>query len=199
MVCLFVPNDYQTFSHCRKHTRLSNNVVKYWSKLAVDYWPPQPYKGNGGNVFSNNYDDDNSVFVENIYATYSYLFTKSVLPRINTYNFAINNRPYNPSNTNTFYDPSLLNNQNYAFNANSVNADTAMGMAWIHENRVVGKAAYIISYTPFKPNINVLNGINVSSINNFEAIFESNSQNVFPRDQTLYIFTRSSGITKYSK
>lgn len=55
MVGLFVPNDYQTCSYARKHFRISNNVTKCWSKLGVDYWPPQPYKGNGGNVSSNNY------------------------------------------------------------------------------------------------------------------------------------------------
>lgn len=124
-------------------------MKRFWSKIGVDYWPPQPYKGNGGNVMSNNDDDDNSNFLENIYWSYGYMFSKTPLPRINAYNFSINNRPYTVTNKNTFYDPGLLNNQNASFGANSVNADTAMGMAWIHENRVVGKAAYVISYTPF--------------------------------------------------
>lgn len=53
-------------------------------------------------------------------------------PRINKHNFAINGRPYNITNTNTFYDPAMLNNSNYQWNADSVNADTAMGMAAIH-------------------------------------------------------------------
>ena len=53
IVCLFVANDYQKYSFCRKHFRLSNNIKRYWSKLAVDYWPPQPFKGNGGNPQSN--------------------------------------------------------------------------------------------------------------------------------------------------
>lgn len=54
IVCLFVPNDYQNYTFCRKHFRISNNITKYWSKLGVDYWPPQPWKGNGGNVVSSN-------------------------------------------------------------------------------------------------------------------------------------------------
>lgn len=44
----------------------------------------------------------------------------------------------------------MQKNTQYIFNSSSVNADTAMGMSWIHENRVVGKAVYLISYTPFK-------------------------------------------------
>jgi hypothetical protein len=56
LVCLFVANDYQKYSFCRKHYRLSNNITKFWSKIATDYWPPQPYKGCGGNPNSNNYE-----------------------------------------------------------------------------------------------------------------------------------------------
>lgn len=165
----------------------------------MDYWPPQPYKGNGGNVQSNDYDNDNSQFVDNIYWANSCMFSGNPLPRINQYNFALNERLYDPTNVNTFYDPSMYQNYNYAFTSKSVNADTAMGMSWLHENRAVGKAAYIISFNPFKNTQNLLNGINVSSINNFEAVFDSNSSYTFPRDQTLYLYTRSSGIVKYTK
>jgi hypothetical protein len=98
-----VLNDYQDYSFCRKHWRISNNVSQFWSKLAVDYWPPQPWKGNAGNVCSNNPDDDNSSFVENIYWSNNYMFSKAPLPRINAYNFALNDRPYNVLNSDTMY------------------------------------------------------------------------------------------------
>ena len=132
MVVLCVPTDWQTNSFARRHFRISNCITKFWSKLGVDYWPPQPYKGNAGNVTSNNIDDDNSVFVENLYWNSDYMFSKAPLPRINAYNFALNERPYNITNKNTFYDASMLGNHNYQFTSNSVNADTAMGMAWLH-------------------------------------------------------------------
>ena len=115
LVVVCIPNDYQTYSFARKHFRISNNVTKFWSKIAVDYWPPQPYKGNGGNVASNNYDDDNSIFVENIYWSGNYMFSKAPLPRINPYNFAVNERPYDVTNKNTFYDTSMYQNYNYTF------------------------------------------------------------------------------------
>ncbi len=60
------------------------------------------------------------------------MFNKASLPRINIYNFALNNRIYDPTNKNTFYDPSMLNNQAYCFKASSVNTDTAMGMPYLH-------------------------------------------------------------------
>jgi hypothetical protein len=50
----------------------------------------------------------------------------------------------------TFYDPATKNNPSYSnWGILSVNGDTALGMPYFHENRVVGKAAYIIVYTPF--------------------------------------------------
>lgn len=129
---MFVPNDYQKYSFCRKHYRLSNNITAFWSKLATDYWPPQPFKGNGGNPASNNMDDDNSIFIENLYWANNYMFSKNSMPRINPYNFAVNDRPYDPTNRNTFYDLAMKGNQAYSFTSRSVNGDTALGMPYIH-------------------------------------------------------------------
>lgn len=61
------------------------------------------------------------------------MFGKNALPRINSHNFAVNDRCYNPNNTRTFYDPNMLTSgSKYVFGPNSVNADTAMGMPYIH-------------------------------------------------------------------
>lgn len=68
------------------------------------------------------------------------------MPRINAFNFAINERCYNIMNTHTLYDPAMIDDMKYNWNPNSVNYDTAMGMANVHENRYVGKAAYIFSF-----------------------------------------------------
>lgn len=100
------------------------------------------------------------------------MFGKNALPRINSHNFAINDRCYNPNNTQTFYDPAMLvQGSTYVFGPNSVNADTAMGMPYVHENRFIGKAAYIIPYTPFNDQSGLLQGINVSGLSNFEVVF----------------------------
>lgn len=104
-------------------------------RVGVDYYPPQPFKGNGGNPYPtiNDYESDNSVYIENIYWYNNYMFNlNDPLPRINPFNFAINDRPYNPTNRNTFYDASIYDNPNYNWSGSSVNADTALGMSWIH-------------------------------------------------------------------
>jgi hypothetical protein len=101
------------------------------------------------------------------------MFGKNSLPRINSYNFAINDRCYDPNNSQTFYDPTMYNNPNYVFGPNSINSDTALGMSYIHENRFIGKAAYLIPYTPFNDQSGILQGINVSGLSNFEVVFET--------------------------
>lgn len=53
-------------------------------------------------------------------------------PRINAYNFAINDRCYDITNKKTYYESSMQNNELYKFNQGSVNIDTALGMPWIH-------------------------------------------------------------------
>lgn len=61
------------------------------------------------------------------------MFGKNILPRINIYNFSVNERPYDPTVNRTFYDPTSQNNQAIQyFGYNFVNADTGMGMQWIH-------------------------------------------------------------------
>lgn len=56
----------------------------------------------------------------------------SPMPRINAYNFSINDRCYNIYNTNPLYDIAMYNNSNYKWNGHTVNTDTAMGMANLH-------------------------------------------------------------------
>lgn len=53
-------------------------------------------------------------------------------PRINAYNFAINDRCYDVTRKNTFYDPSMIDQLLYKWTPQSVNYDTALGMPMIH-------------------------------------------------------------------
>lgn len=68
------------------------------------------------------------------------------MPRINTKNFALNGRIYNTNNNWTRYDSAMYKDPNYNFSYQSINADTAMGMSWINENRAVGRAIFPMSW-----------------------------------------------------
>ena len=67
-------------------------------------------------------------------------------PRINPWNFAINCRCYDPSQTASYYNASMLNNTTYDWSTAIVNTDTSLGMPSFHENRYVGRAAFTYSF-----------------------------------------------------
>jgi hypothetical protein len=62
----------------------------------------------------------------------------------------------------------------YNWSVDSVNSDTAMGMANIHENRAVGKAAYTFSFEPYSHSKEFLTGIDCRAAKSFEVILTSN-------------------------
>jgi hypothetical protein len=62
---------------------------------------------------------------------YNYKFvTNTPQPRINSYNFAINGRCYDPTNMATYYNPATL--YSGIKNLIAINIDTAMGYPWFH-------------------------------------------------------------------
>ena len=68
----------------------------------------------------------------------------------------VNERPYDVLNTHTFYDPAMIDDWSYQFNAGSINQDTALGMSNLHENRVIGKAAYKFGFQPYSHSLKKL-------------------------------------------
>ncbi len=77
----------------------------------------------------------------------------------------------------------MVNSTVYQWNSASVNYDTAMGMANIHENRCVGKAAFVFSFAPYSHSRNLLTGIDCRQIKTFNLIFATNPDNWFKRSQ----------------
>jgi hypothetical protein len=90
---------------------------------------------------------DNSDFMQLLLMSNNYLFTTNIpQPKINAYNFTLNERLYDPSKTSTLYDPTMWHSGYYAYNKDSVNGDTAMGQPYFHENRHRGTAAFTFSF-----------------------------------------------------
>lgn len=99
----------------------------------MEYYPSQPLSGNAGNPIQVDSTGDNSVFLDQIMMSNGYMFSSlSPMPRINSYNFAINERCYDILNTHTFYDPGMINQPTYQWSPDSINSDTALGMSNIH-------------------------------------------------------------------
>ena len=100
---------------------------------------------------------------------------------------------------NTLYDPAMINDSNYQWGGMSVNYDTAMGMSNVHENRYVGKAAYVFSFEPYSHSKEFLTGIDCRAAKSFDVIFTSSPDSWFSRPQAMFIYTASSVIIEYGK
>lgn len=141
----------------------------------MNYYPSQPLVGNGGNPIQVDSSGDNSIFLEQLYLANDYIFSKQkAAPKINAFNFAINERCYNVYNTHTFYDPGMIDVPTYQWTSNSINTDTAMGMPNLHENRYKGMAAYTYSFSPYSHSKNFLTGIDCRATKGFDILFSCN-------------------------
>lgn len=109
-------------------------------KANTVYYPMQPIQGNAGNPVRIDQTGDNWNFIELILLANGYLFsTNTPMPRINTKNFAVNQRLYDTTNKKTLY-PNVIGNINTVgaiaqfsnLTLQNCNFDTAMGQSWFH-------------------------------------------------------------------
>lgn len=114
-------------------------------------------------------------------------------PKINPKNFAINGRFYDTSAVKPFMSASIYNqtpntgNMNGYFTSlstipNNINPHTALGQAWFHENRYVGKAAFPFSFEPYGHSKGFITGLNTVGYRQFDIIFNNLPAGVFPTD-----------------
>lgn len=108
---------------------------------------------------------------------------------INTRNFAINDRCYDPtcvlSGVKTdqgvaAYDPLEMMQVN--------NLHTGFGLSKFHEERWVGKSIFIIDLQNLKNNGNVIAGVNTINNKIFDLIIEAGSGTNFPRNSMMYVW-----------
>lgn len=127
------PNEYQVLPFCRQTTRFSGNITSFQIRFNSEFFPPQPIVGNAGNPEILDSTGDNSLFYLQILKSLDYLFnTNYPHPKINRWNFAINNRCYNPYNTGPLYPSIMFQQPTQTAWINSVNGDTAMGLPYLH-------------------------------------------------------------------
>ena len=102
-------------------------------KFNTDYYPPQPLVGNAGNPQLIDTTGDNSTFMEQILMSNNYFFSTNIpQPRINSFNFAVNSRCFDPTNIKPYKNPASFQNNSFFWTSNDINGDTAMAMPWIH-------------------------------------------------------------------
>lgn len=190
---MYLSNDYLQYSFCRKNYRLSGNVTSLHAQLGLDSYPEKPIEGHGGNSVSLSKDDKtNWPYVYELIRIFGHLNEAVSHSVINRYNFAINERPYDVTDT----SPYILSNNRLVENNNN----TAMGYPLIHENRIIGKAVYVLNFA-YNADSTMFNGINTIALRPFDILVKSDSKTVNPdrdRPRTLLFFMHYDMIVQIS-
>lgn len=181
LIFCFISEDYRTYNFCRKQYRLSRNITFLQFKIGVDYYPSQPIEGHAGNPTLNSSSGVNSEFIINLFKAFGKLHDVLGDCLINPENFAVNERPYNPTFTSAFLNST----------GSVVNANTAMGMPGYWENACVGRSVYGMNFETLNKDVSFMSGINTTKSTPFEISLKVDSQSVnssYDRPATMYIF-----------
>lgn len=169
LIFCFLLEDYKYYNFCRKQFRVSRNLTWMQVKIGIDYYPSLPIEGHAGNVNNQDNKGDNSEFLINTYKAFNKLHDAMSDNFLNQQNFSINNRSYDVTDTNPYYNTTTDTIQN---------ASTAVGLPGFYENNYVGKAVYGLSLEGLKEDYTSMSGINTLKNKPFEITLRSDPTNV---------------------
>lgn len=185
-------NDYNQYNFCRKHFRVSRNLTYLQLKIGIDYYPTLAIEGHGGCLANTFGTGNNSEYLINTYKAFNKLFDAVSDNFLNSENFALNNRVYDPTKTGKFYDSGTKQ---------LVNTDTALGLPGFWENTSVGRAVYGLNLEGLKEEYSMMSGINTIVNRPFELNLRSDGINdvVNDRPATMYVFCYYDFIVRLTK
>ena len=172
MFC-FLSSDYRAYSFCRKQYRLSRNINWLQIRIGVDYYPSQAIEGNSGDAHGITSNGGNNEFLINLFKAFGKLHDIMGDHFVSVYNFAVNERPYDITDTRPFL--------NLAANGGAgqiQNKSTSMGMPGYYENACVGKAVYAINLESLNNDLQYISGVNTIKNRPFDINIKSSIYNV---------------------
>lgn len=181
VVFYFLLDDWKTYPFCRKHFRVSRNLTWMQLKIGINYYPSQPIEGNSGDSKKWQNNTANNEFLLNLYKTFNQLNDAESTAFINAENFAVNERPYDVTDTRAYYVPGQ----------GILNTNTAAGLPGFYENQVVGKALYGINLESLNNDFTQISGVNTIVNKPFEITLRTDPSTVLSaldKASTLYVF-----------
>lgn len=166
MFC-FLSSDYRQYTFCRKQYRLSRNITWMQVRIGVDFYPSQPIEGNAGDSFGLTNSGGNNEYLINLFKAFGKLHDTLGDHFISIYNFAVNERPYNVTDTRPFYSGQVLQNKS-----------TSLGLPGYYENACVGKAVYAINLESLNNDFQYISGINTIKNRPFDINIKSSINNI---------------------
>jgi hypothetical protein len=125
-------------------------------------------------VNSNDKSDNinNSAFVIELFKTFGYFHDTLSDCSINAKNFALNNRPWDPTATESSFVITGTVGTDTTIKK-SKNISTCLGMPLFHENRCVGKAIYGLNLETLNNDLSVISGMNTMTVKPFDICLNS--------------------------
>lgn len=153
----FQPDDYEKFSFCRKHKRISNNLTSMQLRIGTEYIPSLPITGHSGNLRAPTYKSQGN-YIE-FYVSTMKAFGKWLKMGsqgiINPTNYTLNVTGYNPNKQNDF--------------------DTRADMSLFHENNIVPRNIYAFDLERFDTIENLRSGTNTLSLRPFDLLLSNDN------------------------
>lgn len=182
LVFCFVSGDYRTYSFCRKQYRLSKNITWMQVRIGVDYFPSQPIEGHAGCSFGVTSKGGNNEFLINLYKAFGKLHDTVSDNFISIYNFAVNERPYDVTDTRAMFDLGSREVRNMS---------TSMGLPGYYENACVGKAVFGLNLESLNSDFTFISGVNTIKNRPFDINIKSDLTGIntpYDRSSTMVTF-----------
>lgn len=161
----FGSNDYTSNAAARKNYRLSYALTQCQLMCGTDLYPPQPISGQAG---SNYGTVNNTEFLKNFYKCFGrHLCSDSGV--INSHNFCINCREFDPTSTDTW-------------------VTGAAQLPLFLENRCIGKAVFGIPLDPMNYEGKMWSGLDTTQTTPFNLLLQNDTTVPFTRPCTLHIW-----------
>lgn len=192
LLIMFIPSDYLKYSFCRKLYRVNCGITSLQLRIGMDVYPSLPIKGHSGTsgAISSDYEyANNNEYLIALYKAFQKFQNKDEDCSINSNNFAVNERYWNPAEVGMFRDGTVKNV------ASPFSTCAYMPLLW--ENRVKGKAIFALDLESMSENPKIISGLNTIKNKSLELILTSDANSYYRFNRTTSVSGTSSSCTMY--
>lgn len=164
-IIVFMPTDHTQKTSCRQQKRLSMCLTQLQYEFLFDYFPAQPYQGNGGTNWGN---QNNMEFFDALMDAFDKTYAANG-QSVNPHNFCINYYENDPTST----DPNLTGNN---------------CLGYYLENSTIGKGLYAVDFRGLEKDRGVISGLNTRDARPWTVNLAYDLSQPFPRTAQMYTF-----------
>ena len=178
LILMFLPQEYLKNTFMRKLYRVNCGITSIQLRIGMELYPSLPLKGHAGTSshYSASYQySNNAEYLISLQKSFQKFQNKDEDIAINSVNFAVNQRYWNPYET---IDDSLIDNTTVTATA-GLNYHLISAMPLIHENRCKGKALFCLDLESMSENPKIISGLNTLKNKPFEILLTSDSNSYY--------------------